>query len=216
MAMNFDQAREQMVEEQLHARGIHDQRVLAAMRRVPRHLFVEAALQRRAYDDTPLPIGQDQTISQPYMVALMSQLLELKGHERVLEIGTGSGYQTAVLAELAREVFSVERIESLTRCAHVCLERLGYDERAHLRTADGSNGWPEAAPFDGIMVTAAVQQVPRPLVEQMADSSYLVLPLGEAELQGLARLQKRGVRLEVNYFGECRFVKLVGPYGWEG
>jgi protein-L-isoaspartate(D-aspartate) O-methyltransferase len=214
--MNFDQARDQMVEEQLHSRGIHDQRVLAAMRRVPRHLFVEGALQRRAYDDTPLPIGEAQTISQPYMVALMSQLLELKGHERILEIGTGSGYQTAVLAELGREVFSIERIESLTRCAHACLERLGYDERVHMRTADGSDGWSEAAPFDGIMVTAAVQQIPRPLVQQLAASGYLVLPLGEEELQGLARLQKRDGRLDVNYFGECRFVKLIGPYGWEG
>jgi protein-L-isoaspartate(D-aspartate) O-methyltransferase len=214
--MNFDQAREQMVEEQLQARGIHDQRVLAAMRRVPRHLFVESALQRRAYDDTPLPIGEDQTISQPYMVALMSELLELRGHEQVLEIGTGSGYQTAVLAELAREVFSIERIESLTRCAYACLQRLGYGERVHLRTADGSNGWPEAAPFHGIMITAAVQQIPRPLVEQLADNGYLVLPLGEAELQGLARIQKSGPGLEVHYFGECRFVKLIGPYGWEG
>jgi protein-L-isoaspartate(D-aspartate) O-methyltransferase len=214
--MNFDQAREQMVEEQLHARGIHDQRVLAAMRRVPRHLFVETALRRRAYDDTPLPIGQEQTISQPYMVALMSALLELKGHERVLEIGTGSGYQTAVLAELAREVFSLERIESLTSSACACLEALGYGAWVHLRTADGSNGWTEAAPFEGIMVTAAVQQIPRPLVEQLADGGYLVLPLGEVELQGLTRIHKRGTQLEVAYFGECRFVKLVGPYGWEG
>jgi protein-L-isoaspartate(D-aspartate) O-methyltransferase len=214
--MNFDQAREQMVEEQLHARGIHDERVLAAMRRVPRHLFVETALRRRAYDDTPLPIGQEQTISQPYMVALMSALLELKGHERVLEIGTGSGYQTAVLAELAREVFSLERIESLTGSAHACLEALGYGAWVHPRTADGSNGWPEAAPFDGIMVTAAVQQIPRPLVEQLADGGYLVLPLGEVELQGLTRIHKRGTQLDVAYLGECRFVKLIGPYGWEG
>jgi protein-L-isoaspartate(D-aspartate) O-methyltransferase len=214
--MNFAQAREQMVEEQLQARGIHDQRVLAAMRRVPRHLFVESALQWRAYDDTPLPIGQDQTISQPYMVALMSEVLELKGYERVLEIGTGSGYQTAVLAELAREVFSIERIESLTCCARACLETLGYGDRVHLRTADGSEGWPEAAPFDGIMITAAVLQIPRPLVEQLAERGYLVLPLGEAELQGLTRLEKRGERLDVNYFGECRFVKMIGPYGWEG
>jgi protein-L-isoaspartate(D-aspartate) O-methyltransferase len=214
--MNFDQARAQMVEEQLQARGIHDQRVLTAMHRVPRHLFVESALQQRAYDDTPLPIGEDQTISQPYMVALMSQLLELKGHERVLEIGTGSGYQTAVLAELAREVFSIERIDSLTRYAKACLEALGYSERVHLRTADGSNGWPEAAPFHGIMITAAVLQIPRPLVEQLADGGYLVLPLGEAELQGLTRLEKRGARLDMSYYGECRFVKMIGPYGWEG
>jgi protein-L-isoaspartate(D-aspartate) O-methyltransferase len=213
--MNFDQARAQMVEEQLQARGIGDPRVLAAMRRVPRHLFVETTLQHRAYDDTPLPIGAEQTISQPYMVALMSQLLELKGHERVLEIGTGSGYQTAILAELAREVFSIERVEALTRCARACLDRLGYGTRVHLRSGDGSNGWPEAQPFDAEIITAAVQQVPRPLVEQLADGGHLVLPLGEADLQGLARIQKKGGTLDVKYFGECRFVKLIGPYGWE-
>lgn len=213
--MNFDQARAQMVEEQLQARGIGDPRVLAAMRRVPRHLFVETTLQHRAYDDTPLPIGAEQTISQPYMVALMSQLLELKGHERVLEIGTGSGYQTAILAELAREVFSIERVEALTRCARACLDRLGYGARVHLRSGDGSNGWPEAQPFDAEIITAAVQQVPRPLVEQLADGGHLVLPLGEADLQGLARIQKKGGKLDVKYFGDCRFVKLIGPYGWE-
>ncbi len=213
--MNFDAAREQMVETQLEARGINDARVLAAMRRVPRHAFVQAALHHRAYDDTPLPIGEEQTISQPYMVALMSQLLELKGHERVLEIGTGSGYQTAILAELVREVFSVERIQSLTLSAQAALERLGYGARVHLRTGDGSGGWPEAAPFDGILVTAAVQQIPRPLLDQLADGGYMVLPLGEADLQGLARIHKREAALDVNYFGECRFVKLIGPYGWE-
>ncbi len=213
--MNFDAAREQMVETQLEARGINDARVLAAMRRVPRHAFVQAALHHRAYDDTPLPIGEEQTISQPYMVALMSELLELKGHERVLEVGTGSGYQTAILAELAREVFSIERIESLTASARSALERLGYGERVHLRTGDGSGGWPEAAPFDGILVTAAVQQVPRPLLDQLVDGASLVLPLGEADLQGLARIRKRGAALDVSYFGECRFVKLIGPYGWE-
>ncbi len=213
--MNFDAAREQMVETQLEARGINDARVLAAMRRVPRHAFVQAALHHRAYDDTPLPIGEEQTISQPYMVALMSELLELKGHERVLEVGTGSGYQTAILAELAREVFSIERIESLTASARTALERLGYGERVHLRTGDGSGGWPEAAPFDGILVTAAVQQVPRPLLDQLVDGASLVLPLGEADLQGLARIRKRGAALDVSYFGECRFVKLIGPYGWE-
>jgi protein-L-isoaspartate(D-aspartate) O-methyltransferase len=213
--MNFDQARAQMVEEQLQARGIGDPRVLAAMRRVPRHLFVETTLQHRAYDDTPLPIGAEQTISQPYMVALMSQLLELKGHERVLEIGTGSGYQTAILAELAREVFSIERVEALTRCAHACLDRLGYGARVHLRSGDGSKGWPEAQPFDAEIITAAVRQVPRPLVEQLADGGCLVLPLGEADLQDLARIQKQGGKLDVKCFGECRFVKLIGPYGWE-
>jgi protein-L-isoaspartate(D-aspartate) O-methyltransferase len=213
--MNFDQAREHMVAEQLQARGVRDPRVLAAMRRVPRHLFVEAALQLRAYDDTPLPIGEAQTISQPYMVALMSALLELKGHERVLEIGTGCGYQAAILAELASEVFSIERVAALWVRAHACLERLGYGTRVHLRCGDGSDGWPEAQPFAAIMVTAAVRRIPRPLLEQLADGGYLVLPLGDAELQGLARIQKQGTELDVKYFGECRFVKLIGPYGWE-
>ena len=213
--MNFDDAREQMVESQLQARGIHDPRVLAAMRRVPRHLFVEPALQERAYEDTPLPIGAAQTISQPYMVALMAQLLELTGTERVLEIGTGSGYQTAVLAELADQVLSIERIPELSAGARTCLERLGYTERIRLRSADGSSGWPEAAPFDAIVIAAAAQQIPRPLIEQLAEGAYLVLPLGEVELQGLARIQKRTSGLDLNYFGECRFVKLVGPYGWE-
>jgi len=213
--MNFDHARDQMVEEQIEARGIRDPRVLAAMRRVPRHLFVQAALQNQAYDDTPLPIGAAQTISQPYMVALMSELLALKGHERVLEIGTGCGYQAAILAELASEVFSIERVAELWERACACLERLAYGPRVHLRCADGSNGWPEAQPFDGIMVTAAVRHVPRPLVEQLTDGGYLVLPLGEADLQGLARIHKRGSELNVAYFGECRFVKLIGPDGWE-
>jgi protein-L-isoaspartate(D-aspartate) O-methyltransferase len=213
--MNFDRAREQMVQEQLEGRGIRDPRVLAAMRRVPRHLFVDNTMQHRAYDDTPLPIGDEQTISQPYMVALMTELLQLKGQERVLEIGTGSGYQTAILAELTREVFSIDRLATLTARARTCLDRLGYGMRIHLRTGDGSNGWPEAQPFEGVMVTAAAQQIPRPLIEQLVDGGYLVLPLGEAELQGLARIHKKGGELDVNYFGECRFVKLIGPYGWE-
>jgi protein-L-isoaspartate(D-aspartate) O-methyltransferase len=213
--MNFDRAREQMVQEQLEGRGIRDPRVLAAMRRVPRHLFVDNTMQHRAYDDTPLPIGDEQTISQPYMVALMTELLQLKGQERVLEIGTGSGYQTAILAELTREVFSIDRLATLTARARTCLDRLGYGARIHLRTGDGSNGWPEAQPFEGVMVTAAAQQIPRPLIEQLVDGGYLVLPLGEAELQGLARIHKKGGELDVNYFGECRFVKLIGPYGWE-
>jgi len=204
-----------MVEEQLQARGIGDPRVLAAMRRVPRHLFVETALRHRAYEDTPLPIAAAQTISQPYMVGLMSELLELTGHERVLEIGTGSGYQAAILAELASEVFSIERLAPLTECARTCLDRLGYSARVHLRCGDGSSGWPEAAPFDAIIVTAAVRHIPRPLVEQMIDGGYLVLPLGDAELQGLARITKHGADLDVGYFGECRFVKLISPYGWE-
>jgi protein-L-isoaspartate(D-aspartate) O-methyltransferase len=213
--MNFDQARGQMVEEQLLARGISDARVLAAMRAIPRHLFVDPTLQPHAYEDSPLPIDAQQTISQPYMVALMSQLLELKGSERVLEIGTGSGYQTAVLGELAEAVFSIERLDSLARHARCRLEELGYQGRVHLRSGDGAGGWPDAAPFDAIIVTAAVQEVPRPLVEQLAAGGCLVLPLGEVELQGLARIRKRRNRLQLDYVGECRFVKLIGEYGWE-
>jgi protein-L-isoaspartate(D-aspartate) O-methyltransferase len=146
---------------------------------------------------------------------LMSQVLELTGGERVLEVGTGSGYQSAVLAELAGEVFSVERIDLLAQRARARLARLGYGDRIRLRIGNGGAGWPEAAPFDGIVVTAAVQQVPRPLLQQLADGGHLVLPLGEADLQGLARIRKGAGGLQVDYFGECRFVKLIGEYGWE-
>ncbi len=214
--MTFEEARHQMVEVQLRARGIRDPRVLAAMREIPRHLFVGPELQLRAYDDSPLPIDAEQTISQPYMVALMSQVLELRGGERVLEVGTGSGYQAAVLAEFAAEVFSVERLAVLAECARARLARLGYGSRVHVRTGDGAAGWPEAAPFAAIVVTAAVQQIPRPLLQQLADGGSLVLPLGEAELQGLARIRKHGGDLHLDYFGECCFVKLIGPDGWEG
>lgn len=214
--MIYEDVRNQMVETQLRARGIHDPRVLAAMRAIPRHLFVDPALQSRAYDDSPLPIGAEQTISQPYMVALMTQVLELTGFERVLEIGTGSGYQAAVLAECVAEVFSIERIELLAAQARGLLARLGYASQIHVRCSDGVAGWCDAAPFDAIIVTAAVQQVPRPLIQQLADGGCLVLPLGEAELQGLARIRKEPGGLQVDYFGECRFVKLIGEYGWEG
>jgi protein-L-isoaspartate(D-aspartate) O-methyltransferase len=213
--MNFDAAREQMVEEQLRGRGIHDERVLRAMRTVPRHLFVDAAVRSRAYEDSPLPIDSSQTISQPYMVALMVELLELRGNERVLEVGTGSGYQAAVLAELVAEVYTIERIPELAVRARERLESLGYGNRVHICTADGAQGWPEAAPFHGILVAAATREVPRPLIEQLAPNGALVLPLGEADLQGLARIRRGRDGLQVDYFGECRFVKLIGPYGWE-
>jgi protein-L-isoaspartate(D-aspartate) O-methyltransferase len=215
MAMNFEAAREQMVEDQLRARGIKDARVLAAMRTIPRHLFVDESMRQRAYEDSPLPIDAAQTISQPYMVALMSEVLELDGSERVLEIGTGSGYQAAVLAELAAEVFSVERLDVLADSARARLAALGYGEHVHVQAGDGGHGWASAAPFDAILVTAAVQSVPRPLVEQLADNGALVLPLGEVELQGLARIRRDGSGLRVDYFGECRFVRLIGEYGWE-
>ena len=212
--MNFERARARMIEEQLVARGITDVRVLGAMARIERHLFVEEALQDRAYDDKPLPIGARQTISQPFMVGLMTQTLALRGHERVLEIGTGCGYQTAVLAELAANVFSIERISSLAMRARQLLDRLGYYNVA-TRVGDGTLGWSDEAPFDAIVVTAGSPQVPRPLIAQLAEGGRLVFPIGEEELQTLVRIRKEGERLREEYFGECRFVKLVGRYGWE-
>ncbi len=214
MAMNYERARARMVEEQLVARGITDAHVLAAMARVERHRFVEEALQDRAYDDKPLPIGARQTISQPFMVGLMTQALELHGTERVLEIGTGCGYQTAVLAELAANVFSVERISSLAIAARQRLDELAYFNVA-IRVGDGTLGWSDEAPFDVILVTAGTPQVPRPLIEQLADGGRIVFPIGEEELQTLVRIRKEGARLREEYFGDCRFVKLVGRYGWE-
>ena len=212
--MNFEAAREQMVEEQLRGRGIRDERVLMAMRKVPRHLFVDATQRDRAYEDSPLPIQGEQTISQPYMVALMVEILELRGNEKVLEVGTGSGYQAAVLAELTAQVYTIERIPELAAQARARLDDLGYD-RVQIRTDDGAQGWSDEAPFDGIVVAAATREVPRPLVEQLSPSGALVLPLGEIDLQGLARIRRGKEGLQVDYFGECRFVKLVGPYGWE-
>jgi len=203
-----------MVEQQLVERGISDARVIAAMARVERHRFVEEALWARAYEDRALPIGLRQTISQPFMVGLMTQSLELKGNERVLEIGTGSGYQTAVLAELAASVFSIERISSLAATAREVLDTLGYHNIA-VRVADGTLGWTEEAPFDAILVTAGGPRVPRPLVAQLRDGGRLVFPIGEEELQTLVRIRKDSDRLREEYFGDCRFVKLVGRYGWE-
>jgi len=204
-----------MVDEQLVARGCRDEAVLAAMRHVPRHLFVEPALRERAYDDGPLPIGERQTISQPYMVAVMSEALELVGGERVLEIGTGSGYQAAVLAEMGARVISLERIPVLAERARTVLESLGYGHRVRVEVADGTLGWPIEAPYDAILVTAGAPQIPRPLVEQLAPGGRLVLPMGDDEVQTLVRLRRRPEGLVEEYLGECRFVKLLGSYGWE-
>jgi protein-L-isoaspartate(D-aspartate) O-methyltransferase len=213
--MNFLRARERMVEEQLVDRGIIDFRVLAAIAKIERHRFVEEALQVRAYDDKPLPIGEGQTISQPYMVGLMTQALELSGEERVLEIGTGCGYQTAVLAELAATVYTVERLAGLAAAARRTLDWLGYSNVV-TRVGDGSLGWAEESPFDAIIVTAGTPQLPRPLVTQLAASGRLVFPIGEEELQTLVRIRKEEAGLREEYFGDCRFVKLVGRYGWQG
>lgn len=214
--MEFAIARERMVADQLRARGITDPRVLTAMGRVPRHRFVEEALAARAYGDYPLPIGEKQTISQPYMVALMTQALELVGGERVLEVGTGSGYQTAILAELATKVYSVERIRSLADRARAILEELGY-YNVLIRVGDGTLGWREEAPFDAVLVTAAAPEVPAPLVEQLKAGGRLVIPVGGSTAQVLKCLVKEpdGLIRESELVG-CVFVKLVGEQGWQG
>ncbi len=215
MAVDFGRERAQMVAEQLAARGIADEAVLDAIRRVPRHLFVADPWRGRAYDDTPLPIGAEQTISQPYIVGLMSEALELRGGARVLEVGTGSGYQAAVLAELGAEVVSLERLPELAARAESVLRDLGYGDRVTVHVTDGTRGWAAAAPYDAIVVTAAGPQIPRPLVEQLRPGGVLVLPIGDADEQLLVRLRRGAGGLVEEYLGGCRFVKLVGSWGWE-
>jgi len=209
----YQRARDRMVQTQIAARGIKDPRVLEAMRKVPRHLFVEEALKDQAYGDYPLPIGEGQTISQPYIVALMTEALELKGPERVLEVGTGSGYQAAILAELARQVFSIERYPSLAARAKRLLEQLGY-RNVLIKVGDGTKGWPEMAPFDAIIVTAAGPKIPEPLIEQLKDGGRLVIPVGDEWSQYLLKVTKQGDKLIKENLGAVRFVKLVGEYGF--
>jgi protein-L-isoaspartate(D-aspartate) O-methyltransferase len=211
--VNLNQARERMVVEQLERRGIQDARVLAAMRLVERDRFIPAEYADHAYDDRPLPIGSSQTISQPYIVALMSEVAALKGQERVLEVGTGSGYQTAILSRLAAQVYSIESIPSLHDHAGLILNALGF-QNVHLRSADGSVGWPEEAPFDVILVTAAMPGVARPLIRQLGPGGRLVAPIGEQDLQTLVRIQKINNSWQEEYFGECRFVIMTGKYGF--
>ncbi len=198
-----------MVERDLRGRGIRDERVLAAMARVPRHLFVPPEYRAAAYDDRPLPIGAGQTISQPYVVALMTEKLALRGGQKVLEVGTGSGYQAAVLAEMGCEVYTIEIIESLAEAARKRLAALGY-EKVHVRAGDGFYGWPEAAPFDAVILTAATPRVPAPIMEQMKIGARIVFPQGRGDLQTLMRGVKgpRGLRLEAA--GRVRFVPMVG------
>ncbi len=211
---DFAALRERMVDEQIRARGVMDPRVLAAMRQVPRHRFVPEHLWGQAYNDYPLPIGADQTISQPYIVALMTELLELKETDRVLELGTGSGYQAAILAELAAQVFSIDRMGDLAQRAREVLESLGYNN-IRIRVGDGTLGWPEEAPFEGIIVTAGAPRVPRPLTEQLALGGRLVIPVGDMFSQTLTLVRQTESGLKFEYFGGCRFVRLIGKYGWQ-
>ena len=204
---------EKMVEDQLGDRGIKDLRLLEVMSRVPRHLFTLDSLQHRAYGDTPLPIGENQTISQPYIVAAMTEALGLKGGERVLEIGTGSGYQTAVMAELVAQVFTIERINVLSRKAQKILEGLGYANIV-FKMFDGTYGWPDQAPFDAIMVTASAKEIPEALINQLEEGGRLVAPTGDEEKQKLMVLTKKGSRITKKEICDCKFVPLVGKYGW--
>jgi protein-L-isoaspartate(D-aspartate) O-methyltransferase len=213
-ANDIPRTRLRMVEEQIVARGIKDQRVIAAMGKVPRHLFVEEALQSQGYSDHPLPIGEKQTISQPYMVALMTEALELTGKEKVLEIGTGSGYQTAILAECAAKVFSVERIRSLAIKARKLLLELGYFN-IEVKFSDGTFGWLEEGPFDAIMVTAGAPDIPQPLIDQLKVGGRMAIPVGDTYVQDLMRIQKTGDGITKENYGGCRFVRLIGKYGWE-
>ena len=202
-----------MVKEQICARGIKDERVIDVMNRVPRHIFVEKTYYHQAYNDYPLPIGYGQTISQPYMVAMMTELLELKSDEKVLEIGTGSGYQTAILASLCAKVYSIERIAELTKRARTTLDSLGF-QNVNLMVGDGSIGWPDYSPYDGIIVTAGAPEIPNALIEQLAENGRLVIPVGDEFSQVLNLVRKHKGRIYRKEFFGCTFVPLVGKGGW--
>lgn len=205
--------REEMVAKHLENRGIDDPLVLEAVRRVPRHRFVDAALRSRAYGDHALPIGGGQTISQPYMVALMTQSLGLRGGEKILEIGTGSGYQTAILAEFTPRLFSIERDPELSRSAASTLRSLGYSNVIS-KSGDGTLGWPEHAPFDRILVTAGAPAVPHLLLEQLAAGGRLICPIGDRDRQVVELIEDKNGTLQRHQLVECVFVPLVGQDGW--
>jgi len=211
--LKYARQREDMVRRQIEDRGITDAGVLAAMRKVPRHLFVSEALRDQAYGDFPLPIGRQQTISQPYIVAEMTQSLELKKDDRVLEIGTGSGYQAAILAEIVYRVYTIERINSLYINARRLFDQLKY-HNILTRYSDGTTGWRDESPFDAIIVTAGSPSIPQVLVDQLAVGGRLVLPVGGEHSQELIRLVKDEEGIHQTGLGGCRFVKLVGEYGW--
>jgi protein-L-isoaspartate(D-aspartate) O-methyltransferase len=203
-----------MVEDQLIRRGIHDPKTLEAMRQVPRHLFVEDALQNQAYADFPLPIGRGQTISQPFIVALMTQALGLQGHESILEIGTGSGYQAAILSLICEKVYTVERIDTLLVNARSIFDKLHY-LNILTKLDDGTNGWPEYAPYDVIIVTAGGPKVPEPLLAQLADPGRLVIPVGDRGGQNLQLISKKDGSITEKTIEYVRFVNLIGSHGWQ-
>jgi protein-L-isoaspartate(D-aspartate) O-methyltransferase len=205
--------RSRMVETQIASRGVKDERVLSVMRSVPRHLFVPAAYRDAAYSDCPLPIGRGQTISQPYIVAVMTELLALQPEDRVLEIGAGSGYQAAILARLAKTVISIERINEVAEMARENLSRLGFGN-VKIITGDGTIGYPEQAPYDGVLITAATPEVPPPLIDQLAEGGRLVAPVGSRDLQELVRITKKKDQAVREFFGGVVFVPLLGRYGW--
>ena len=203
-----------MVQEQLIPRGISDPQVIEAMRQVPRHCFVDDALQSRAYGDFPLPISAGQTISQPYIVALMTEALQLTGSERVLEVGTGSGYQAAILSRLCSQVYTVERINLLLAGARRVFDQLRYFNIV-AKLDDGTLGWPEHGPYDAIMVTAGGPEVPEPLIDQLEEGGRLVIPVGDQHLQVLQLLEKKEDGVLIKELEKVRFVDLVGEYGWK-
>jgi len=210
---DFKKLRDLMVGTQLIPRGIKDERVLSAMRKAPRHIFVDDYMQHKAYDDMALPIGDEQTISQPYMVAVMTELLELKGNEKVLEIGTGSGYQAAILAELSREVFTIERKALLAKKAEERFQALGYIN-VHVITGDGTLGLPEESPFDRILITAGSPGIPAPLMEQLADGGVIIAPVGIRFSQQLLIVKKSKEGVSEQTHVPCVFVPLIGKHGW--
>ena len=213
-SLKFKRMRDMMVSEQIESRGIIDPDVLSAMRRVPRHLFVSEAFVDQAYGDFPLPIGEQQTISQPYIVAEMTQALELDKNDRVLEIGTGSGYQTAILSLLSFKVYTIERIHSLFAKARTLFDEFRYVNIVS-RYSDGTTGWKSESPFDAIIVTAGAPEIPEVLVNQLAPGGRMILPVGDRYSQELVRIYKGADGITTTNLGGCRFVKLIGEKGWE-
>jgi len=210
----YESLRHAMVKQHIENRGIDDPKVLGAMRKVPRHLFVSQGFRDIAYEDYPLPIGEEQTISQPFIIAKMTQALELKPGDSVLEIGAGSGYQAAILSEIVSRVYTVERIESLLLKTQKLLKNLGYNNIT-TKLCDGTTGWPDKSLFDAIIVTAAAPQIPEDLLSQLSENGRMVIPVGGVSVQDLLQIQKHGTDIKATNLCGCRFVKLIGKYGWK-